>query len=74
VYFDQELKKELGTSLCVGVPGFTDAFFGAVPNLQSTSQAVFEALPISIACTSAFPNLLAEQISRRATPHPAAEP
>ena len=43
MYFDQELKKELGTSLYIGVPGFTDAFFGAVPNLQSTSQAVFEA-------------------------------
>ncbi|KAL5405119.1 hypothetical protein PMIN04_012422 [Paraphaeosphaeria minitans] len=40
-HMDGVLKEELGP-LYVGVPGFPEAFFGGVPNLESVSQAVFE--------------------------------
>lgn len=40
-YIDGALKDELGSSLYVGVPGFFEAFFGGIPNLESISQAVF---------------------------------
>jgi len=42
VHFDKELQMELGTSLSIGVPGFEDAFFGGVSNLQSIANTVFE--------------------------------
>lgn len=38
---DDVLKDELGSSLYIGVPGFYDAFFGDVEELDSISQAVF---------------------------------
>ncbi|OBT81185.1 hypothetical protein VE02_10127 [Pseudogymnoascus sp. 03VT05] len=41
-YVDDVLKDELGSSLYIGVPGFYDAFFGDVEELDSISQAVFE--------------------------------
>jgi hypothetical protein len=41
-YFDKELKMELGTSLYIGVPGFTKAFFGRILNLESIAKTVFE--------------------------------
>jgi len=41
-YFDKELKMELGTSLYISVPGFVEAFFGGVLNLQSIAKTVFE--------------------------------
>ncbi|KFY03126.1 hypothetical protein V490_00273 [Pseudogymnoascus sp. VKM F-3557] len=40
-YVDDVLKDELGSSLYIGVPGFYDAFFGDVEELDSISQAVF---------------------------------
>lgn len=39
-YVDGVLKEELGP-LHVGVPGFSDVFFGGVPALTSVAQAVF---------------------------------
>jgi hypothetical protein len=42
VFFDNELKTELGTSLYIGVPGFEEAFFGGVLNLQSIAKTVYE--------------------------------
>ena len=42
VSFDDELKMELGTSLYIGVPGFAEAFFSGVSNLQSMAKTVFE--------------------------------
>jgi len=41
-HFEKELQMELGTSLYIGVPGFEDAFFGGVTNLQSIAKTVFE--------------------------------
>ncbi|KAL5406572.1 hypothetical protein PMIN04_012011 [Paraphaeosphaeria minitans] len=40
-HMDGVLKDELG-QLYVGVPGFPEAFFRGVPDLESVSQAVFE--------------------------------
>ncbi|KAF1841393.1 uncharacterized protein K460DRAFT_318276 [Cucurbitaria berberidis CBS 394.84] len=40
-YIDSVLKEELG-QLYVGVPGFSEAFFGGVPDLKPVSQAVFK--------------------------------
>ncbi|KFZ02079.1 hypothetical protein V500_00447 [Pseudogymnoascus sp. VKM F-4518 (FW-2643)] len=40
-YVDDVLKDELGSSLYIGVPGFYDAFFRDVEELDSISQAVF---------------------------------
>jgi len=42
VFFDNELKNELGTSLYIGVPRFFEAFFGGVPNLQPIAETVFQ--------------------------------
>jgi hypothetical protein len=41
-YFDKQLKMELDTSLYIGVPGFVEAFFGRVLNLESIAKTVFE--------------------------------
>ncbi|ELR04271.1 hypothetical protein GMDG_06671 [Pseudogymnoascus destructans 20631-21] len=41
-YVDDVLKDELGSSLYIGVPGFYDAFFRHVEELDSISEAVFE--------------------------------
>ncbi|KAL5398113.1 hypothetical protein PMIN03_012810 [Paraphaeosphaeria minitans] len=40
-YVDGVLKEELG-QLYVGVPDFSEAFFGGAPDLKPVSQAVFE--------------------------------
>lgn len=40
-YADEALKEELGSSLYIGVPGFVDAFFGGMAELDSISKAVF---------------------------------
>jgi hypothetical protein len=40
-YVDDVLKEELG-SMYVGIPGFFQAFFGEVADLQPAAQAVFE--------------------------------
>jgi hypothetical protein len=40
-YVDDVLKEELG-SMYVGIPGFFQAYFGEVADLQPTAQAVFE--------------------------------
>jgi len=42
VFFDKELKMELDTSLYIGVPGFEEAFFGGVLNLQSIAKTVYK--------------------------------
>jgi hypothetical protein len=42
VFFDEELKTELGTSLYIGVPGFKEAFFGGILKLQSKAEKVYE--------------------------------
>jgi hypothetical protein len=41
-HFDKELQAELGASLYIGVPGFIEAFFGGVLNLQTIAKTVFE--------------------------------
>ncbi|KFY03930.1 hypothetical protein V490_00046 [Pseudogymnoascus sp. VKM F-3557] len=40
-YANEALKEELGSSLYIGVPGFVDAFFGGMAELDSISKAVF---------------------------------
>ena len=40
-YVDDVLKVELGSSLHVGVPGFYDAFFGDIADLETVAAAVF---------------------------------
>jgi len=40
--FDKELKNELSSSLYIGVPGFAEAFFGGITDLQPISEAVFK--------------------------------
>ena len=41
-YMDNVLKDELGSSLYIGVPGFYEAFFGEVAELESMAKAVFK--------------------------------
>ncbi|KAI9777385.1 MAG: hypothetical protein M1839_008898 [Geoglossum umbratile] len=40
-YFDNALKDELDSSLYIDIPGFFDAFFGEVTNLESVAEEVF---------------------------------
>ncbi|KAI9770972.1 MAG: hypothetical protein M1840_002676 [Geoglossum simile] len=40
-YLDDALKDELNSSLHIDIPGFFDAFFSGVTNLESVTEAVF---------------------------------